>query len=84
LSDRDEALTDLHDHLTSMIDREDGPQAGVREPTRPLSPSGLTFAVIEEPDLQRGDRVDITRHGRTERYVVREPRAHGATLDRLT
>jgi hypothetical protein len=41
--ERDEALTDLHDHLASMIDRNDGPQAGVCEPRRPRPDTPLTL-----------------------------------------
>jgi len=47
---------------------------------------GSLFRLFDEPrvaELHRGDLVDVTRHGKTEHYVVREPRGHGAILDRL-
>lgn len=52
MSERDDALTDLHDHLASMIDRTDGPEAGDRVPLRPkLSPPTTDVRVVRSAEL---------------------------------
>jgi hypothetical protein len=50
----------------------------------PATLDSLDLREIEETEFRRGDCVSITRHGKTEHYVVREPSVRGAILDRLT